>query len=373
MGSTVPGPRTEVVHVIATLAQGGAEVLLADLAAEQSALGRSVSVIAARGGAVADRLKGTGVEVILLVDGPRQVHRAWRLVRDPGVALCTWMYHATLAVALVGRTGRRVMSLHHDDPRDPGLFWLTAVTARACALLSPRFAAAVFVSEDAAGRHRDIGFRCATRVIPPGRSPQRFRPPSQAERRKARGDLGLGRDEVVVMHPARNHPDKDPRTLLDAFAQLSAVASQPISLVLAGRDQDADHVVLPPSVTGRVVLAGELPDVRDALWAADVVCLSSATEASPLALVEAMMCGLVPVVTDVGACRAIVGDTGFIAPPRTAGKLAEALARAVQAVTADDGTARRRAREQVAGRTVDAMVQAYSDLLLPTPTSRAHP
>jgi glycosyltransferase involved in cell wall biosynthesis len=50
--------------------------------------------------------------------------------------------------------------------------------------------------------------------------------------------------------------------------------------------------------------------------AADVVSLTSASgEAAPLCLIEGMMCGAVPVATDVGDCAAIVGGHGIVTPP----------------------------------------------------------
>jgi glycosyltransferase involved in cell wall biosynthesis len=50
--------------------------------------------------------------------------------------------------------------------------------------------------------------------------------------------------------------------------------------------------------------------------AADVVSLTSSNgEAAPLCLIEGMMCGAVPVATDVGDCVSIVAGHGFVTQP----------------------------------------------------------
>ncbi len=68
--------------------------------------------------------------------------------------------------------------------------------------------------------------------------------------------------------------------------------------------------------------------------AADVVALTSSTgEAAPLCLIEGMMCGAIPVATDIGDCVSIVDGHGIIAEPLPAAisqAWAEAIARRVE-------------------------------------------
>ena len=60
--------------------------------------------------------------------------------------------------------------------------------------------------------------------------------------------------------------------------------------------------------------------------AADVVASTSAFgEGFSNAIAEGMSAGLIPVATDVGDARRIVGDTGFVVPPRNPGAFAEAI------------------------------------------------
>ena len=72
--------------------------------------------------------------------------------------------------------------------------------------------------------------------------------------------------------------------------------------------------------------------------AADVVSLTSSSgEAAPLSLIEGMMCGAVPVATDVGDCASIVAGHGFLTPldaEAVAQAWSEAVARGPELVPA---------------------------------------
>ncbi len=91
----------------------------------------------------------------------------------------------------------------------------------------------------------------------------------------------------------------------------------------------ADHFGL----SGRVDFRGQVADVRS-IWAENqLLVLPSRSEGTPLALVEAMICGRPAVVTDAGGNVEWVDepDTGFVAAAATVRSLGAALERAWQA------------------------------------------
>jgi colanic acid/amylovoran biosynthesis glycosyltransferase len=103
-------------------------------------------------------------------------------------------------------------------------------------------------------------------------------------------------------------------------------------------------------LTGRIRFTGALreQEVLDELMAADLFVLPSIvsarrfTEGVPVALMEAMACGLPVVATEVSGVPELVrdGDTGLLARPADPGSLASALRRVIR----DPDAARMRAR-----------------------------
>ena len=84
------------------------------------------------------------------------------------------------------------------------------------------------------------------------------------------------------------------------------------------------------NLTNRVVFAGWIADrsrLRDLLCQANVFVMSSLSEGSPRAILEAMACGLPIVATDVGGIPEIVTDgvNGFLVPSKNEKALAEAI------------------------------------------------
>ena len=68
------------------------------------------------------------------------------------------------------------------------------------------------------------------------------------------------------------------------------------------------------ALLSRMHLLGVRKDMENVYRAADVVTLTSSVgEAAPLALIEGMMSGAVPVTTDVGDCVSIVQGRGLVA------------------------------------------------------------
>jgi glycosyltransferase involved in cell wall biosynthesis len=126
-------------------------------------------------------------------------------------------------------------------------------------------------------------------------------------------------DELLVGMIARYEPVKGHEILLRAVKHLIGKAPR-FRLVLVGRGCDYSNVALVQlirelGISGIVTLLSERSDVPQLLNAFDVAVCPSLSESFPNAVGEAMSCELPCVVTDVGDCGYLVGDTGSVAPP----------------------------------------------------------
>jgi glycosyltransferase involved in cell wall biosynthesis len=223
----------------------------------------------------------------------------------------------------------------------------------------------------AASRWRVAG-RDAVHLVPSG-LPAAPAPPSRAE---ARRQLALDPELPVVAWIARLHRAKRPEDLAPLAARLRGKAL----VVALGQDLpgSAEGAAL-RRAGGRVVERG---DPRLLLAAADLLVLTSAWEALPFCVLEAMQASLPVVAYDVGDLRAQVvdGASGFLVRPFEVAELARRVMLLVEdpALRAALGAAGRRRLD--AQFSYDAMVRAidgiYRDVLSsrpPVPEPRRRP
>jgi glycosyltransferase involved in cell wall biosynthesis len=127
-------------------------------------------------------------------------------------------------------------------------------------------------------------------------------------------------DRPTVLLVARIVPIKDVRTFILAARILAGVVPGVECLVIGPDDENPQYaadcraLVRRSGLENVVTFLGRVPDLFAYYRRADVMALTSLSEAQPLALLEAGATGLPAVTTDVGSCSEIlglVGDDGF--------------------------------------------------------------
>lgn len=357
--------RLRVLHVTTDLDVGGAENMLASLVARRPDAGVDHAVASLiPDGILAPGLRAAGLAIhefnFRSSRAPVDLLRLAGLIRrySPDIVQ-GWMYHgnlaASLALALSGR--RRATSLIWGIRcSDMDLSHYSAqlrVVVRAGALLSAGPDIVTSNSEAGLAWHLKLGYTPRqTLVIPNGIDAMRFRPDTQA-RNTTRRSLGLGADAFVIAHVARFDPMKDHGTFLAALARVSGAHAL---LIGAGTERLADEP--------RVLTLGHRDDVPRLLAASDVIVSSSAYgEGFCTALAEGMACGLPAVATEVGDARLILGDTGFVVPPRDPVALADSIGRLMAEAPGARAARGERTRQRVSERfSLDAAERRFLDL-----------
>tara|TARA_R110001606_G_C15403445_1_gene653651 strand:+ start:15551 stop:16639 length:1089 start_codon:yes stop_codon:yes gene_type:complete len=152
-----------------------------------------------------------------------------------------------------------------------------------------------------------------------------------AARERVRAELALDENTRLLLAVGRLGEQKDYHNLLQAFAHVPDGRHAP-HLVIAGDGPlrgELEAKAASLAVNHRVQFLGVRHDVPALMAACDTFVLSSAWEGFGLVVAEAMACKRPVVATDCGGVREVVGDAGFLVPPKDASTLAKAMAEAL--------------------------------------------
>jgi glycosyltransferase involved in cell wall biosynthesis len=206
--------------------------------------------------------------------------------------------------------------------------------------------------------------RSKMRFIPNGYDLLDFTPQPEAGA-ALRESLIIPLDMPLIGTVGRYDPQKDHANLLHALAILQS-RDLAFRCVLVGSQLDGKNTELMALIEqlglqDRIILLGRRNDIPAVMSALDVHVLPSAGEAFPNVVAEAMACETPCVVTDVGDAAYIVGDTGWVVPPKDAEALASVIEQAMNASTSPEWAERcRAARTRIEQQfDIQKMVSAY--------------
>jgi glycosyltransferase involved in cell wall biosynthesis len=199
-------------------------------------------------------------------------------------------------------------------------------------------------------------------------STSRFRPGAQAEARARTGITG----NPCLLWVGHLDANKDPLTVLEGVSR--AVDALPgLTLWCCYGQAPLEKLVVrrieeDPRLRGRVHLLGRRPhgEIESLMQAADVLVSGSHREGSGYVLLEALACGLPPLVTDIPSFRALTGD-GAVARLWWRGD-PQSLADGLLGISSEFGPARRAAvrahfeRELSFGALGRRLVEVYCEL-----------
>lgn len=358
-----------IVHTEASQGWGGQELRILSESEGMLARGHRITLLCPREARIFDAAAARGIAVEALPIGgkrPRGVLalRRWLATHDADVinshsSTDSWL--AALACALRPGAPPLVRTRHISAPipDNAATRWLyTSATQH-------------IVTTGEALRRTLIernGF-AAQRItsVPTGMDAARYVP---GDRRAARAALGLPGEANIIGIAATLRSWKGHRYLIDAFGGLQGSNLQ---LLIVG--DGPQRAALEDQVRGlklmdRVRFAGNQAAVLPWLQAMDIFALPSyANEGVPQALLQAMLCALPCVTTDVGSISEAArdNDTAVLVPLQDA----DALRGALQRLLADAALRKRLGEEARAhcaarfgyGSMIDAMEGIFRDVL----------
>ena len=374
-GAATPSPsahllvnRTNILYLISSLAQGGAERHLLDLVRrlDPDRYATDICVLSDRVH-FKDELPPSQPKYRLksrLWASPVAFARLVSVLRTarPRI-LHTYMNDANLWGRLATRVGPRprvITSVHLDDMSPSYRFLERRLAHHSDRIVAhSRSIQELLVNQLGIASERVV-------IIPNGIDPELFRPADTRDTVAARAAFNLDANDFVAVMAARIAPQKNQVLVVEAMGLLKAAAALPPNfvLLLAGRVSSASYdrrvraALEQANVTDQVRFLGPVRDMRSLYAAADVVLMPSRTEASPIAALEALACG-VPVLISAASNtdRVLIdGEHGWEIGDVTAASIAGAVREIVttpSTVRAEKGVA---ARAHVLGHFTTARV-----------------
>lgn len=246
----------------------------------------------------------------------------------------TWMYHADLVGGIAAKLAGDIpviWGIRHSNLEAGSNKRSTIWTARVCARASRWLPTKIICCSNASRQvHTAIGYAPEMMVvIPNGFDLDTFRPDPGA-RISVRRELGVQNETPLIGLIGRFDPQKDHHNFVMAAARLQSHQPAPHFLLCGdGVDTQNDVLnrwILQAELTERFHLLGRRGDISRLVAGLDIAASSSSCgEGFPNVIGEAMSCGVPCVVTDVGDSAMIVGDTGYVVPPRNSEAFADAL------------------------------------------------
>jgi glycosyltransferase involved in cell wall biosynthesis len=367
-----------ILHIIPSLGDGGAEAVLFRLC-QGDYINKHIVVSMTNDGKYGELLFDIGVEVYSLNISTRPIQfisaitRLFKIIKNKDIDVVqTWMYHADLLGGILARlSGKKVCWGVHNTTLVYGKSkLLTIIIAKSSALLSRIIPSAIIYCAHASKKvHEKMGYsKHNGSVIPNGYDLTVFSP-NESVRSDLKKKLGLEGFDIIG-NVGRFDPQKDHSNLLEALSLVRNEYSG-FKCILIGGGLSKDNNVLMSDIRRlkleeQVVLFGQSSEVQKMMNVMDLHVLASAYgEAFPNVIAEAMASGVPCIATDVGDSSYMVGQTGWVVPPKNPVELSKSILIALSQLHSCDswavrcGNARSRVEENFS---LENMISKYNTI-----------
>lgn len=189
----------------------------------------------------------------------------------------------------------------------------------------------------------------------------RFRPARNPEWRRLHG---IGDEVLLFGFLGGLRPEKNLGLMIRAFAEVH-LPSAKLVMFGAGKELEfLERLAREAGIADQVLFAGPTSQPAAAYAALEVFLLSSVTEQTPNALLEAMASGLPVVTTDVGDCTACLGSeqAAFVVPSNDLFAYAQAIRRLATDASLRQRLGRLNRERAKKNYSLEEMVRKYREL-----------
>lgn len=319
----------KILFIITGLGMGGAEHVVINLADALSNRNHEVQIVFLTGELLV-RPKNSNIKVTSLnLDKPLHFFKSYlkltHIVRamKPDV-IHSHMFHANILARLLRLTTplpRLICSSHNTNEGGKIRMLAYRYTDRLADISTN-------VSQEAVDELIKKGAFLPNRIVKVvnGINTNNFKFNTQA-RIKLRQELNLNDDIKMILAVGRLEHQKDYPNLFHAIRKLVEKRND-FKLLIAG-DGPLKSELLQLSkelkIDNYIEFLGVRRDIPHLMCACDTFVLSSAWEGFGLVVAEAMACERVVVATDCGGVNEVLGNNGFLVPPRNSQALSQAL------------------------------------------------
>ena len=359
----------KVLHLISSLEQGGAERQLVELVKEN----KNHAICQLIPGGFYEEELNNNQTIIFNLNIKKNsfnimfLYKLYKIIKNykPDI-INTWMYHSSLLEVFL-----RKITFKNDIPLIWGLrcsYMETSYYSKVLKLVingckyfsqTPN----IIINNSVAGMnfHKSIGFKNNNIVIFNGIDINKFSANNKF-RINFRNKFNINKGVKVLLCVGRVDPMKDHDTLLKAFKKIKSNFSSTV-LILAGMDTENINEI------NGVIGLGPREDIDHVYAACDVIISSSAFgEGFSNALAEGMASSLIPIATNVGDSKYIVGNAGKVINPMNVDELYDAIKEVLELNEQDFITRKILAKNRINGKfnklkMLDSYNKVYNKLL----------
>ena len=335
--------RQNFVHVINDLRKGGTNNCFVNLI--QSTSKNSIIICINKKGFYYEYLISRGFSVYYLdfssvINFIKSLYKIMIVLKkERNSILNCWLYKSCLfggLISIIFRNKKIIWNIRHSDTEFKIENAKKHLLIRLCSIISNfKKINIIYNSSCALKSHKKIGFRSNNfQIINNSFDSIKFK--NSKSKNKFLRKYNINKDKLIISMYGRYHPIKNHEILLQSIAKISRSIPN-IHLFLAGRGISNKNVKLTRaiesfSLQNMTTLAGYLEDqdLIDAYSSSDITVLTSKSESFPNVIGESMACMTPCVSFNVGDCKYLIGNTGWVTRKNNLKELINTLKKALK-------------------------------------------